>query len=87
MRIGLVRSVLDACLFIKVVASIHVDDIIITGVWVGVGDEITWVVAKMIMKEAFKMDDMGVPSRILGMDIAYDEDLRITTLNRHAKRE
>ena len=82
MRIGLVRSVLDACLFIKVVdgmvvliLAIHVDDIIITGV----GDEITWVVEKM--KEAFQMDDMGEPSRILGMDIVYDEDLRITTLH------
>ena len=74
-KIGLRRSVLDACLFVLVDAgtvvlllAVHVDDLIITGK----PANIAWLVAKM--KSAFKMEDLGRPETILGMDIHYETD-------------
>ena len=71
-KIGMQQSLLDACLFIKVlnnkvvlIVGLHVDDLII----VGVQDQVDWIRAKM--KKEFKMDDLGKPTRVLGIDIEY----------------
>ena len=75
LKIGLRRSVLDACLFVLVkedrvvlLIAVHVDDLIMTGK----SECIEWAVE--MMKRAFKMEDLGRPKTILGMDIHYETD-------------
>ena len=73
---GLQQSQLDACLFflqsssgkVVLLVGVHVDDLII----VGVSTPVYWLKTKLT--EEYKMDDLGKPSCILGVDVTFNSD-------------
>ena len=75
-RCGLVQCPLDACLFclqirktVQLLVGIHVDDLLI----VGVTEHVQWLKSKLT--EEYKMEDLGQPSGMLGMDVTFDQTM------------
>ena len=72
-KLGLVQCALDACMFmlqdstglVIMLVGVHVDDLII----VGVTSAVLWF--KQAMIRNFKMEDLGWPTRCLGVDIIF----------------